>query len=75
MTSSSWRTIVVLTVIVCLAIIGTGLVQARVDQAQLDLACLSQRNQIEQLTALRSISHTLGLPPTFEIPALSEECR
>lgn len=44
------------------------------NQQQHELACLSAENQIEQLVALQSISRALGLPPTFEIPTLPEEC-
>ena len=54
-------------------ILGYAWLQAE-NQTQFDLSCLSAENQIEQLQALRSISRTLGLPPTFEIPELPEEC-
>ena len=69
-------TLVAIGVFVILAapfVLGYAFITAENEQ-QLELSCISARNQIEQLTALRSISRTLGLPPTFTIPDLPEEC-
>lgn len=64
----------VFTILAAPFILGFLFLSTEAEQ-QRDLACLSAVNQIEQLTALRSISRTLGLPPTFTIPDLPEECR
>ena len=70
-------TLVAIGVFVILAapfILGYAFISTKNEQ-QRELACLSAVNQIEQLQALRSISRTLGLPPTFEIPEIPEECQ
>jgi hypothetical protein len=49
-------------------------VQHRVDAAQQNISCLSAQANIQQLEALRAISHDLGLPTTFRVPPLPPEC-
>jgi hypothetical protein len=66
--------ILVLPVIIVLALIAPAYVTNRVNQIQLEVSCQTARANIQQLQALRAISHELGIPVGFTVPAPPPEC-
>lgn len=66
--------IFILPVFVVLALLAPAYVTHRVDDIQLQVQCQSARSNVEQLLALQSIARELGIPRSFEIPALPSEC-
>lgn len=66
--------ILVLPVIIVVALVAPAYVTARVNKVQLEVTCTSARANMEQLQALKNISHELGLPIRFTITPLPPEC-
>lgn len=56
------------------ALVGLGWIQHRLDVQQQQIACISANANIVQISALREISETLGLPTRFTVPPLPPEC-
>lgn len=74
----TWLLALIIVIVFAAGIAPLGVItflERRVDQAQFDIDCTSNRNQQEQLQALTEIADQLGIPHEFRAEPLPEECR
>jgi uncharacterized protein (UPF0333 family) len=66
--------LVLLMVVVFAGIAAPAVVINFNQQAATRVSCVSAKANIQQLAALDEISHRLGIPHDFTVPALPSEC-
>lgn len=72
---------VALFVVIVAALVVPAWVQSRVDDAQnqidravVEITCANAQASIAELTALRAVGLELGIPISFSIPEVPDEC-
>jgi len=71
---TSWRLVILLTVLVVISLLATAWVTSQVDEAQLTISCTSAKANVAQLEALAALEQRLGIPVDFTIPEVPPEC-